>query len=138
METNSIPESLSFTEKLPSLPVFCGVPERVGKSMPIDQRTRIYSQWVILNKERLEEPLLYTVKKPLTMEVFEQLIRYIYENIAILLPESWEEISFTDWSTLLEELVMESYCWSLIIPDSLVTHILTEGVTLTEGNDLVN
>lgn len=134
METN-LPVSLSFTEKLPSLPVFCGVAERVYSYMSAEQRTRIYQQWVILNKMRLEETLMF-VKKPLTKEVFEQLICFIYDHVAELLIDQ-NEVTFDEWSDDLEDLVMTSYCWSLLI-DPVLEVVKEHGLNLVPGNEWVN
>ncbi len=133
---------IDFTQPLPSLCEFARVPSKVTTAMPERERREIYQRWIALTRCRLEESLMFTVKKPLSAEVFSQLMDWLYdsENLAKVLPEpeNFSEVDFESWSTDLEDLVMESYCWSLILPDSLVTHIQNDGVTLVQGNDLVN
>jgi hypothetical protein len=65
-------------------------------------------------------------------------MEYLYENILVVLPElETIEISFDAWSNDLEDLVLTSYAWSQVI-DPAVKLVKEHGLTLVQGNDLIN
>jgi len=106
--------------------------------MSAQERLDVYQRWIALNRIRLEEPLLYLSKKPLSVEVFNSLIDYLYENIAILLPERDDiDVTFEEWSDDLYDLVLTSYAWSQVM-EPCMKAVQEHDLTFVDGNDLVN